>query len=112
MSKKHQNALNAIRKASRLTQLQVAGELGVSKATYSSWETGRAEMGADRILALSEFFDCTPNDILGYQGPSTQFSPLTTAEEEYVTLLRSLPPNIREDVLDIMRSTVKGWLLR
>lgn len=112
MPKKHRNALSTIRKASGLTQLQVAGMLGVSKATYSSWETGRAEMGAARLVALSDLFRCTPNDILGYPSASTQFSLLSPAEEEYVALFRSLPPNIREDVVDIMRSTVKSWRLR
>ena len=112
MPKKHQNALSSIRKASGLTQLQVAGMLGVSKATYSSWETGRAEMGADRLIALSDLFRCTPNDILGLSRASAQFSLLSPAEEECLSLFRSAPPNIREDVVDIMRSTVKGWRLR
>lgn len=112
MPKKHQNALSSIRKASGLTQLQVAGRLGVSKATYSSWETGRAEMGADRLLELSGLFGCTPNDILGHKGPSAQFSLLSSTEEECIMLFRLLPPNIKEDIMDIMRTTVKGWRLR
>lgn len=112
MPKKHRNALSSIRKASGLTQLQIAGALGVSKATYSSWEVGRAEMGADRLVALSDLFGCTPNDILGYRSSSSQFSVLSSAEEECINLFRSAPPNIREDVIDIMRSTVKGWRLR
>ena len=112
MPKKHQNALGSIRKASGLTQLQVAGALGVSKATYSSWEVGRAEMGADRLVALSDLFGCTPNDIIGYRSSSSQFSVLSTPEEECITLFRLLPPNIREDIMDIMRSTVKVWRLR
>ena len=112
MSRKHQNALSVIRKAAGLSQLQVAGMLGVSKATYSSWETGRAEMGAERIIALADLFRCTPNDILGCPGTSAQLSLLSPTEEECLSLFRSAPPNIREDVLDIMRSTVKGWRLR
>lgn len=110
--KSRRNELARIRKASGLTQSQVAGYLGVSKATYSSWETGRAELGADRIVALSGFFGCTPNDILGYDGNGGKVAALSDAEQEYVSLLRSLPPNIRHDILDIMRTTVKGWRLR
>lgn len=108
----HPNALLPIRRTAGLTQAQVADQLGVSKATYSSWETGRAELGADRLAALSELFGCTPNDILGYPGSARGFSALTSSEEEWVSLLRCLPPNIRDDILDIMRSTVKGWRLR
>ena len=103
------NSLVQIRKASGLTQAQAAGHLGVSKATYSAWETGRAELGADRIIALAELYGCAPNDILGYTDTPEVFSPLTDGEEELVALFRRLPPNIREDILDIMRTTARGW---
>lgn len=65
VTNKH-TALARIRKKSGLTQLQIADSLGVSKATYSAWETGRAKLGEDRIVALCDLFGCTPNDILGY----------------------------------------------
>ena len=67
---------------------------------------------ADRIVALAELFKCTPNDILGYSDSEGGFSTLTGAEEEFLLLLRHLPPNIKEDVLDIMRTTAKGWRLK
>ena len=51
-------ALARIRKKSGLTQLQIADSLGVSKATYSAWETGRAKLGEDRIVALCDLFGC------------------------------------------------------
>ena len=107
-------ALIHIRRASGFTQAQVAAQLGISKATYSAWETGRAVLGADRIVALAELFKCTPNDILGYSDSDSEggFSALTGAEEEFLLLLRHLPPNIKEDVLDIMRTTAKGWRLK
>ena len=43
VTNKH-TALARIRKKSGLTQLQIADSLGVSKATYSAWETGRAKL--------------------------------------------------------------------
>lgn len=114
MNEKHQTMLAQLRKASGLTQAQVADTLGVSKATYSSWETGRAELGAERVLALSGLFGCTPNDVLGYGtvGGRERFVTLTREEEEVVLLWRSLAPNVRDDLLDIMRSTVKGWRIK
>lgn len=105
-------ALVQIRRASGLTQSQVADQLGISKATYSAWETGRAMLGADRIVALADLFKCTPNDILDYSDSGEGFSTLTKDEEEFLLLLRRLPPNIKEDVLDIMRATAKGWRLK
>lgn len=58
--------LARLRKARGLTQTEIAYDLGVSKATYSSWESGRIELGAGRITALAERLCCTPNDILGF----------------------------------------------
>lgn len=107
MTQTHKNALARIRRTSGFTQAQVAGYLGVSKATYSSWETGRAELGAERIIALSEFFDCTPSDILDFPRSDRSYSFLSESEEEFLSLVRSLPPNIRKDIVDIMQTTVK-----
>ena len=93
VTNKH-TALARIRKKSGLTQLQIADSLGVSKATYSAWETGRA------------------NDILGYtkdQDGSPAF--YTAQEDEYLSLFKALPPNIKADILDIMRYTTKAWRL-
>lgn len=114
MGQCHKTQLKKIRQARGLTQTQLAYDLGVSKATYSSWESGRIELGANRIVALAERLYCTPNDILGCGGRATQAEPdgyvsLTDEERRFVTLLRSLPPNIKHDVLDIMQTTVKGW---
>ena len=111
MTNKH-TALARIRKKSGLTQLQIADSLGVSKATYSAWETGRAKLGEGRIVALCDLFGCTPNDILGYTKDSDGSPAFFTAQEdEYLSLFKALPPNIKADILDIMRYTTKGWRL-
>lgn len=111
MVDKHRTMLAKIRRSTGMTQSFVADKLGVSKATYSSWETGRAELGAERLVALSNLFGCTPNDILGYQSTGERFEIISSVEEEVVTLYRSLPPNLRDDISDIMKTTVKSrWI--
>ena len=88
VTNKH-TALARIRKKSGLTQLQIADSLGVSKATYSAWETGRAKLGEDRIVALCDLFGCTPNDILGYtKDPDGGPAFFTAQEDEYLSLCR------------------------
>lgn len=109
MAKTRRTALFQIRKASGMTQAQVANQIGVSKATYSAWETGRSELSAERILALSNIFHCTPNELLGVNSPSEPFSILTENEEELLALYKAAPPNIRIDILDILRTTTKSW---
>ncbi len=66
MGERNKTRLAQLRRARGLTQSEIAYDLGVSKATYSSWESGRIELGAARLVALAERLCCTPNDILGY----------------------------------------------
>ena len=108
MKKRHETALAQIRRVTGLTQAQVAGQLGVSKATYSAWETGRAELGAERICALCELFRCTPNDILGYAQANRHFSLLSKEDENVLALFKAQPPNMRQHVIGIMDYTAKG----
>lgn len=113
MIERNKTKLAQLRQARGLTQTEIAYDLGVSKATYSSWESGRIELGAQRIIALADRLCCTPNDILGYVEPSEElperYEALSHEELNVVKLFRSCPPNIRRDILDIMQTTVKGW---
>lgn len=102
----HENNLRYLRDKVGLSQAQVAAQLGVSSKTYSSWETGRTELGAERIRALCDLLGCTPSDVLGYRG-HTSFAPVTTIEETIVDLYGRLAPNVRMAVLEIMRDSAK-----
>lgn len=112
-TEQHKTDLARIRKARGFTQTDLAYDLGVSKATYSSWESGRIELGAERIRALADRLLCTPNDILGYtrRNPDdfSALMELTDEERRLVKLFRQLPPNIKNDILDIMRYSAKSW---
>ena len=109
MEKRYHTMLSSLRRISGKTEQQVADEVGVKKATYSAWETGKAELGAERILALCISLNCSPNDILGHQGEERRFSLLTSEEEELLETLRGIPPGIRRDIAAIMRACSKGW---
>ena len=65
---RHRNNLRACREAAGKSQRQLAAIMGVSEKSVSAWETGRVEMKADHLLALSNWLGCTPNDLLGYDG--------------------------------------------
>lgn len=53
MGERNKTRLAQLRRARGLTQSEIAYDLGVSKATYSSWESGRIELGAARLVALA-----------------------------------------------------------
>ena len=105
---RHENRLRYCRKAAGMTQEQVAGAVGVSRKTYSSWETGRTDMGADRVRELSRVLGCTPNDILGVwpEDEGGRYA-LKEYQEEILDLYEWLAPNVRDDLVDILRSTTK-----
>lgn len=112
MNGKRRISLIQLRKLHGKTQAQIAGEVGISKATYSAWETGRIEIGSKHLIALSKCLNCTPNDIFGYPlHDNSSPLPIDSEELEVIALYRSLPPNIKTDILDIMRATAKGWRL-
>lgn len=57
--------LKKFRRAKGLTQQQVANELGITKATYSGYETGRREPDVSKIKALARLLDITGDDLIG-----------------------------------------------
>lgn len=56
-------SIGELRKAKGLSQKEVAGEIGVSQASYSAYERGRNEPPAEILVRLSYLFNC-PVDIL------------------------------------------------
>ncbi len=53
-----------LRKEHRFTQEQLGEKIGVTNKTVSRWETGMYLPPADALLALSELFDVSINEIL------------------------------------------------
>lgn len=101
-------ALKSIRIRTGKTQSIVADELGLSKSTYGAWETGRISLNEEHILVLAEYFNCTPNEIIGYNDTGLpNYSDLTEDERYFLHLFNSLPQNNKNSIIDIMQSCVK-----
>ena len=56
-----------LRDQRNLSQKQLADRLGVKKQTVSNWENGNAMPSMDMFIKLIEFFNTTPNHLLGYE---------------------------------------------
>lgn len=66
------NCIKANRKKLGLTMKEVAKAVGVSEATVSRWESGKiANMGRDKICALSKVLEISPTEITGNDNNST-----------------------------------------
>lgn len=63
-------SLAAARVNAKLTQRDVARELGVSPATVINWETGRSAIDADKFISLCDLYAC-PMDIISLPSMST-----------------------------------------
>lgn len=105
---RHHTCLRELREATGKSQQQVADELGVSKATYSSWETGARELKASRIIELARCLGVTPNDILGYHGAVSFSYHLTPVASEFVELTERVPKRHLESALDLLQAASKG----
>ncbi|MBQ3093540.1 MAG: helix-turn-helix transcriptional regulator [Clostridia bacterium] len=74
--------ITALRKERSLTQKQLAGRLNVTDKAVSRWETGRGIPDAASLLALSNEFGVTVNELL----LGERFSPEQSAQTETALL--------------------------
>ena len=58
------NPLRRIRKEKRMTQNELAGHLGVARATVAMWETWRAVPNMETLSRISDILGCQIKDLL------------------------------------------------
>ena len=110
--------LRRLRRLAGKTQSVVAAEIGVSKATYSSWETGRNEVRWHFVVPLCRSLSCTPNDMFDYGNDDSDdrsgklFHRLDDAYFDFINLYERTPVNIRGAVRVIMEGTAKAQIGR
>ena len=88
-----------LRKASHLSQEQLAEKIGVSRQSISKWESGESSPELERVVALSQVFHVTTDSLL----KSNETDELmirterleTTQEELKVELIQTQMKNIR-----------------
>lgn len=65
MEKQVQHRVRELRKKARLTQQELADELGVMRKTISNWETGSCRISPKHANALATFFNVSLGYLLG-----------------------------------------------
>lgn len=104
--------LRRLRKLAGKTQAAVAAELGISKATYSSWETGRNEVRGSFVVPLCRSLLCSPNDLFGYAGDGASSVQLDDAYLDWYGLYARTPRNVRAAVRVILEDAAKARVPR
>ncbi|HFI0084582.1 TPA: helix-turn-helix transcriptional regulator, partial [Streptococcus suis] len=51
------NRLKKLRQEKKLTQEELASEIGVSKMTVSNWENNKHAIKSDKAQALADYFE-------------------------------------------------------
>ena len=59
--------LKEVRTEKRLTQLQLAQILSVSKTTICQWETSKQEPSLEDVVSIAKYFDVTADYLLGLE---------------------------------------------
>ena len=65
MDKQFCENLKLARLGSKMTQKQVALELGVVESCYANWEQGRTEPNISTLRDIARIFDISLDDLIG-----------------------------------------------
>lgn len=80
--------ISILRKNNNYTQEQLADILGVSRQAISKWESGSAYPETDKLIRISELFNCSLDYLL--KQSETKTSKAESGEPELVTLKKTL----------------------
>ena len=61
------NRLKELRKEKKLTQTELADEIGVTKLSISNWERGERDIKFDKAQQLADFFGVSVGYLLGFE---------------------------------------------
>lgn len=61
------NRLKELRKEKKLTQKELAEEIGISKRTLAYWENGESQIKHEKAEKLANFFGVSIAHLLGYE---------------------------------------------
>lgn len=84
------NRLVQLRKEKKLTQKEIAEQIGIKQNSYSDWETGKNEPNLENIVKLSKILGTTTDFLLGKSSLSSSNSELDSQICELSLLLRKI----------------------
>lgn len=100
--------LRELRRARKLTQLDVARAVGVDRSHLSKIETGDDTPGRDSLTALAGFFGVSLDWLVTGQDNAVTPGAVAQTEEEVLLLRcwRALPPAEAQPLLEMLRHRV------
>lgn len=105
--------LKEMRKASGLTQKEVAERADVKLATYRTWEQGVSDISLEKAYALAMVLGCSVNDLCGWpKGKNEGREFEDDFEAELLRCYRASTPDRQDRILDTARDAAgmsKKW---
>lgn len=96
--------LKEMRKASGLTQKEVAEQADVKLATYRTWEQGVSGISLEKAYALAMVLGCSVNDLCGWpKGKNEGREFEDDFEAELLRCYRASTPDRQDRILDTAR---------
>ncbi|WP_122789410.1 helix-turn-helix domain-containing protein [Intestinibacillus sp. Marseille-P6563] len=93
--------LKELRKASKMTQKQLAEKLFVDQTSVSYWETGKTKPDFDKQIELAKLFNVSLDYLLGLPDKKNSPAPDRASEEELQKLrelVKALSPQQQEEL--------------
>ena len=98
--------LKRLRKSRGLSQEQLAAELNVSRQSISKWELGESKPEIENLIALSEFFNVSIDELLKINKECTSTSEVSAKEERLIMNVGCLKKGIK-----ILISLIIIWMM-
>ena len=98
------NRSKELRKEKKLTQEELAGEIGVSKITILRWENGERQIKPDKAQELACYFGVSIGYLLGYSDDNREAKSVEKLESVYVEFLGNIT-----SISDIDLEDLKGF---
>lgn len=83
------NRLKELRKEKKLTQEELASEIGVNEKTISRWENGESAIKSDKAQALADYFGVSVGYLLGYSN-NREANSVEKLESVYIEFLGNI----------------------
>ena len=97
--------IHSKRKEFRLTQDDIAGYIGVSKASVSKWETGQSYPDITFLPQLATLFHISIDELMGYQPQMTR----EEIREVYRQLSKNFAEQPFEEVMEQCRAVIREY---
>ena len=96
--------LSILRKSKGLTQKEIAEHIGVSRQTYTNYESGNREPDFKTLLKLAEYLDVSTDYLLGETDEIKEKTPAEVSEQDLKVALfggdREVSEEMCNEVID------------